>query len=300
MPGIMISFGISKTLATVPISCYSAGLGLGSLFSTAFSEVFGRRIVYRVTAPLALIFTLLGGSARNFPTVAIARALAGLFASPCLTVGGGIIGDVWNISLDKIGTAFAVLFVLLVIAGTQTGPMVSAAIITDHSWRWEFWVAATLFGGSTIIAFLLPETYQPQILKPRAETRMSLVPTRATPTGLVFTSLGRPLYMLLVEPTVFPTGLVLAITQSVVFSYFVSYAALFQNIYRHSPYEVGMAFCPLITGSIMAIPAIALFDRVFYRKPREEAIRAGTKVAPEKRLYPAMLGSITLPISLFW
>ncbi|KAI9646432.1 hypothetical protein NHQ30_004424 [Ciborinia camelliae] len=119
MPGVMASFGTSKTLATVPISSYSAGLGIGALFSTAFSEVFGRRIVYRVTAPLAMIFTLVGGCATNFATVAIARALAGLFASPCLTVGGGIISDVWNISLEKTGTTFAALFVLLVVAGTR-------------------------------------------------------------------------------------------------------------------------------------------------------------------------------------
>ncbi|APA08312.1 hypothetical protein SS1G_13236 [Sclerotinia sclerotiorum 1980 UF-70] len=300
MPGVMTSFGTSKTLATIPISCYSAGLGIGALFSTAFSEVFGRRIVYRVTAPLALVFTLLGGCATNFGTVAIARALAGLFASPCLTVGGGIISDIWNISLEKTGTIFAALFVLFVVAGTQTGPMAGAAIITNHSWRWEFWVSAILFGGSTIIAYLLPETYQPQLLRQRAEARMGLITTRATLTRLVLTSLGRPLHMLLVEPTVFPTSLVMAITQSVVFSYFVSYATLFQEIYHHSPYAVGMAFFPLIVGSITAIPTIVIFDQIFYRKPRIEAIRTGTKVAPEKRLYPAMLGSITLPISLFW
>lgn len=178
--------------------------------------------------------------------------------------------------------------------------MASAAIITNHSWRWEFWVPAILFGGSTIIAYLLPETYQPQILRRRAEARMGLVTTKATLTRLVLTSLGRPLHMLLTEPTVFPTGLVMAITQSVVFSYLVSYAELFQHIHHQSPYEVGLAFFPLIIGSITAIPTIALFDRLFYTKPRNEAIRTGIKVAPEKRLYPAMLGSLTLPTSLFW
>ncbi|KAM0182088.1 hypothetical protein ACHAPC_006960 [Botrytis cinerea] len=297
---ISISVLYTAFAATFGNSTYTGGLGIGALFSTAFSEVFGRRIVYRVTAPLALIFTLLGGCATNFATIAIARALAGLFASPCLTVGGGIISDVWNISLEKTGTTFAALFVLFVVGGTQTGPMVSAAIITNHSWRWEFWVSAILFSGSTIFAYLLPETYQPQILRRRAEARMGLTTTRATLTRLVLTSLGRPLHMLLVEPTVFPTGLVMAITQSVVFSYLVSYANLFEKIYQHSPYEVGMAFCPLIIGSVLALPTIAIFDQLFYRKPRNEAIKTGTKVAPEKRLYPAMLGSITLPISLFW
>ena len=61
-----------------------------------------------------------------------------------------------------------------------------------------------------------------------------------------------------------------------------------------------MAFGPLVVGSLLAVPVVGLFDKLTYQKAREEALRSGRTVAPEKRLYPAMLGSITLPISLFW
>ncbi|KAM3077251.1 hypothetical protein ACMFMF_005159 [Clarireedia jacksonii] len=301
VPNAMIMFGISDTLAVAPISCHAFGLGFGALFSTAFSEIFGRKIVYRITAPLALIFTLIAGSAGDIAAMAVARGLTGLFASPALTVGGGIISDIWDISLEKRGTTFAVLYVVTIIAGTQTGPMVSAAIIADHlPWRWVFWLPAILLGGTITIAFCLPETYHPQLQRKHNEKVKGTIVTRGTLARLLLIALGRPLHMLLVEPTVFPTGLVMAIMQSVLFSYFVSYAALFKNVYHHTPYQVGMAFSPLIIGSAVALPTLALFDRLFYRKFRTAALQTGTMIPPEKRLYPAMLGFIALPISLFW
>ena len=60
-----------------------------------------------------------------------------------------------------------------------------------------------------------------------------------------------------------------------------------------------MAFGPLVVGSLIAVPVVALFNKLAYQNERAEALRLGRTVAPEKRLYPTVLGSITLPISLF-
>jgi MFS family permease len=102
------------------------------------SEIFGRGIVYRVTLPLSLIFTIVGGAAHNYSTLAAARFLAGTLAGPCVSIGAGVMNDLWNISLDKTGTVFGLLYALMVIYATQVGPMVSGSLITHHSWRWTF------------------------------------------------------------------------------------------------------------------------------------------------------------------
>jgi uncharacterized membrane protein YiaA len=60
-----------------------------------------------------------------------------------------------------------------------------------------------------------------------------------------------------------------------------------------------MAFAPLLVGGVIAVPIIAAFDRLTYQKARERAKMTGTSVYPEIRLYPAMLGVILQPISLF-
>lgn len=60
-----------------------------------------------------------------------------------------------------------------------------------------------------------------------------------------------------------------------------------------------MAFAPLLVGAILAVPVLALFDKLTYQKAREYAIASGATVLPERRLYPAMLSVILFPISLF-
>jgi MFS family permease len=202
-------FNISTTLAISPTSLYGYGLAIGSLFATAASESFGRRIVYQVTIPLSLVFTILGGSAQNFVTLAVARFLAGIFSGPCLTVGVGVLNDLWNVSLDKTGTAFAVLYALFSIYATQIGPMASGSVMESRSWRWTFWLSAILTGLMAVSAFLLPETYVPEILRSQAKLGNRPVPPRGAAMNVFLVSVGRPLHMIIIEPVSFSTSVLL-------------------------------------------------------------------------------------------
>ncbi|PMD43051.1 MFS general substrate transporter [Hyaloscypha variabilis F] len=300
VPNIAADFHVSTTLAILPISLYAYGLGVGALIASAASEIFGRVIVYKVTLPLSLIFTIVGGAAHNYSTLAAARFLAGTLAGPCVSLGGGVMNDLWNLSLDKTGTTFGLLYALGVMYATQTGPMISGSLLTYHSWRWTFWLSAILMGSLSVVAFLVPETHAPEILRSRAKRENLPVMKRGDSWEVFLASIGRPLHMIIVEPFVLPNGLVLAVTQSVVFAYYVIYAILFEQVYHFSQYQAGLTFAPLLIGGLIAVPVMGLFDRLTYQTARAEAIRSGTEVQPEKRLYPAMLSVILFPISLFW
>jgi MFS family permease len=197
-------FNLSTTLAIAPGSFYPFGLAIGALLGTATCEIYGRSIVYRSSLPVALLFTIMGGSSKNYTTLAFARSLAGLFSGPCLTVGVGILNDLWDLSLEKIGTLFAVFFVVMMIWATELGPMVSAAILVLRTWRWTFWVASILLGITAVVSFFVPETYRPQILHARAQKSGLKVPTRGDSLKLFLVSVGRPLHMILVEPVSIP------------------------------------------------------------------------------------------------
>lgn len=80
---------------------------------------------------------------------------------------------------------------------------------------------------------------------------------------------------------------------------YVIYAILFEQVYHFTQYQAGLTFAPLLVGGVIAVPVMGLFDRLTYQPARAEAIRSGIEVQPEKRLYPAMLSVILLPISLF-
>lgn len=293
-------FRISTTLAIAPTSLYGYGLGIGALIGTAACEIYGRSIVYKAALPIALIFTIVGGVAKNIATLAVARTFAGLASGPCLTVGPGTLNDMWDLSLEKTGTAFAVLFVMSIIWATQAVPMVSASIMTYHGWQWTFWASSILVGINMVLAFLIPESYHPVITRTRVKSFGLPVPSRGDSVRVFLTAVGRPLHMIIVEPIIFPTGMVLAVTQSIVYCYYIAYALLFEEVYGFTQYQSGMAFGALVVGGVVAVPVIGLFDKLTYQKAREEAIGLGTTVAPEKRLYPAMLSSFTTPISLFW
>jgi len=84
-----------------------------------------------------------------------------------------------------------------------------------------------------------------------------------------------------------------------ILSSYVIYAILFEQVYHFSQYQAGLTFAPLLIGGLIAVPVMGLFDRLTYQTARVEAIRSGTEVQPEKRLYPAMLSVILFPISLF-
>jgi hypothetical protein len=81
------------------------------------------------------------------------------------------------------------------------------------------------------------------------------------------------------------------------FSFFGSYSYVFELVYHFNQKEVGLTFLGILVGFILAVISFAIFDATLYAKALKKA--NGTP-APEHRLYAAMLGSIMLPIGLFW
>ena len=178
--------------------------------------------------------------------------------------------------------------------------MASQSIVTYHEWHWTIWISVIMTGILLIGAVLLPETYGPAIARIKAKKSNKPLPPRPL-ASLIAISLFRPLHMLVVEPIVFPSAMVLSVSQSIIFSYYVAYTLLFRDVYHFTNYQCGLAFAPLLVGSVVAMPIVMVLDKLTYRKAVLIAKQTGgPPVAPEKRLYPVMLSAILLPISLFW
>jgi hypothetical protein len=127
-----------------------------------------------------------------------------------------------------------------------------------------------------------------------------LTPPRWKSLAVFLVSIGRQFHMMWVEPLVFPSGLVLAVLNAILYSYYVAYTIIFQKEYHFIPYQVGMAFTTILVGTILALPCMSYFDKTIYQKARAEAIASGTEVEPEKRLHASILGVTIMPVSLFW
>lgn len=92
---IMADFNVSRTAALVGITVYTLGLGFGPIMSAPLSENYGRKIVYLISSPIFILFTLGAGFSESFASLIVCRFFAGLTGSPALAVGAGSNADVF-------------------------------------------------------------------------------------------------------------------------------------------------------------------------------------------------------------
>jgi len=92
---IMIRFHVSHTSAMLPLSLYVIGLAFGPMIAAPLSETYGRRIVYRLSLPISMLFTLGAGLSKTFAGIVICRSLAAMAGSPVLAVCSGTNSDIF-------------------------------------------------------------------------------------------------------------------------------------------------------------------------------------------------------------
>ncbi|KAG6888248.1 hypothetical protein C0992_009204 [Termitomyces sp. T32_za158] len=165
---LVTQFDITSETAYLVTTTFLLGYMVGPLFWGPGSELVGRRPILVVTMAIYTIFTLGQALAQNIETFLVTRFICGFFAVAPLTIGGGLIADIW--SADGRGPATS-MFTASVFIGPVIGPIVSGYMIENHvNWRWVFWVMMIFAGVCTVgVIVLVPESYAPIILLKKAK-----------------------------------------------------------------------------------------------------------------------------------
>ncbi|KAL7415965.1 major facilitator superfamily domain-containing protein [Mrakia frigida] len=307
-PGLNKEFGAGKELVTVGISTFVIGQALGSLLWAPLSEIFGRKLVLLPTLAAFSLFAAGVSLAQNIWTILICRFFMGIFGSSIVSNGPGSMNDIW--SPNEIALPLTLMSIAPFL-GPVLGPIVSGYISEfggEQSWRWLNSVIPFMGLAIWIVALFLPETYPLTILRNRA-THLSKI------SGMSFVSIydhgqprksiiqtvsqfvKRPIIFLFQEPIVFLLSLWTAIIFGILYLFFVSYPIMYQTERGWTQGKGGLPFIAIAIGLFVGVP-ISRFMARFYQK----AVAASPtgRAAPEERLYFAMLGSILLPVSLFW
>lgn len=97
--GIIREFGVSNIEASLGLSLYVLGYGVGPLIFSPLSEIprIGRNPVYIITMFLFVILSIPTAFAPNFAGLMVLRFLQGFFGSPCLASGGASLGDMYSL-----------------------------------------------------------------------------------------------------------------------------------------------------------------------------------------------------------
>ncbi|KAG7290602.1 hypothetical protein NEMBOFW57_000605 [Staphylotrichum longicolle] len=301
---IIMYFHVSTIVAILGISLFVFGFAIGPLLWAPLSEFHGRQIVFFFTYFGLAAFSAGAAGAQNIETLLILRFFAGAFGSSPLTNSGGVIADMF--SAKERGLAASV-FAMAPFLGPTIGPIVGGFLGEAEGWRWVEGLMAIFTGVLWLACSLyVPETYAPILLRRRAAklsqmtgkvyvSKMDLHIT-ATKSEQIKTTLLRPWILLFREPIVFLTAIYLAIVYGTLYMLFAAFPIVFQQQRGWSPGIGGLAFIGVAIGMLFAV-AYSMFDN---RRYARVAAAHGGMAPPEARLPPAIIGSVLLPIGLFW
>ncbi|KAG9253182.1 major facilitator superfamily domain-containing protein [Emericellopsis atlantica] len=298
---IMEEFHVSSPVALLPLSLYVLALGLGSIVGSPLSETVGRHPVYLGTVPLGAVFTLGAGFTHNFGALCFLRFMAGFCWAPVLATAAGSLSDLFA---PRARGPPSAIFILMPFLGPGLGPVIGSFLVVEKSWRWTQWTLLFLAAACIIVTAFTKETMH-HLIQERAAGKANKHEGAATTSvsrpklsEFVTIALVRPVHMLVSEPIVAMIALYVSAEFGTLFSFFAGVPYTFARVYGFPLHHSGLVFLSIVIGCLLGLVTIILCDTLLYRKKAQTY--ASHEVPPELRLFPAMLGSVGLPVGLFW
>ncbi|KAI0378743.1 polyamine transporter 1 [Hypomontagnella monticulosa] len=302
---IIEDFKCGEEIAILGISLFVLGFAIGPLVWAPLSETYGRQILFFFTYVALTAFNAGAAGSQNIWTLIILRFFAGTFGSSPLTNSGGVIADMFTAKDRGLATA---LFATAPFLGPSIGPIAGGFLGVAGGWRWVEGLMACFTGLLCILCCLMvPETYAPTLLRKRAAklsqitkkvyaSKIDVGRPKKSVTEEFKIALSRPWIMLILEPIVLLTSLYMAIVYGTLYMMFAAFPIVFQQYRGWSPGIGGLAFLGIAVGMIVAV-TYSVWDNKRYANTLKAS---GGNAPAEARLPPALVGSILLPVGLFW
>ncbi|KAF2719200.1 MFS general substrate transporter [Polychaeton citri CBS 116435] len=296
-------FGISREVATLGLSLYVVGLGIGPMFLSPLSEFYGRKPIYVVAFGMYLIWLIPCAVAQNAATMMVSRFLDGLAGSAFLSVAGGTVGDIFP--KHKL-SAPMMIYTASPFNGPAVAPSFSSFIVYYTSWRWVFYVLIIwAFLQLLALIFFVPETYSPVLLRRKARRLRKetgderwIAPIEMMDRSIAKTVLSsciRPFQLLFFEQMCLNLCLLSAILLGVLYLFFGAIPLVMERNHGFNLWQSGLSFLGICVGQLIAVSCDPLWKRNYQRL----VYKNGGVSEPEFRLPPTILGAIIVPISLF-
>ncbi|GFZ49505.1 Caffeine resistance protein 5 [Saitozyma sp. JCM 24511] len=275
----MTYFGLGQVPATLGLSLFVVGYGVGPLFLAPITEIpaVGRTAPYIITLAIFCVLQVPTALVTNFAGFAILRFLAGFIGSPPLATGGASLQDIF--SPHKLPYAMG-LYGLSAASAPALAPIISGFATSTNN-------------------ILLRRAQRLRRLTGNQNLRSHSEIQQGEMTGgeIVRMTLVRPFSMTFTEPIVLAINVYIGLIYAVLYSYFESFPIVYVEGYGWSLGVADLPFAALLVGSFISYTGFCLWNR-FYFEP--QFFKAQGKVKPETRLPMSMAGAFAFPICLFW
>lgn len=299
----------SQLLGSFAVSVYILGFAFGPLFLSPLSEIHGRYVVLNTSNIFFCAFTLGCALAPNLGGLIAMRFLAGVGGSACLTIGTGVIADMFVPA--QRGKAIAI-FSMGILFGPILGPICGGFIAEQIGWRWDMWIVLILGCLLTIAVFFFNrETYHAVLLerktlrlrkelgRPELQNIMTYDKDAGVRSSWTILKHGiiRPLKMLVKSPIILLCSLYMSFLFGLLFLLFTTITPVFIQTYGWSPQITGLAYLGIGIGNFMGIAFVAkTSDATIIRLAKKNK----GVYEPEMRLPLCVFFGMLIPIAFFW
>ncbi|KAH0828296.1 putative transporter [Fonsecaea pedrosoi] len=304
---LVLSFTVSVYLLGIWLGTDTPDKQFGPLVLAPLSEIYGRRIVLCGANIFFVVWQIGCALAPNVGGLIAFRFLAGIGGSGCLTLGAGVIADLFVVEERGLATSIWSLGPLF---GPVVGPICGGFVAQQIGWRWVFWILLIASASTTIgIELLNKETYARVLIRWKTQRlaktlgRSDLVSwfdREKGPVGpkrTLMDGMRRPLQMLVKYPIVMVLSGYMSLVYGLLYLLFTTITFVFEQQYGFSPQITGLAYLGIGIGFFLGAGVIAATsDRMVIKLTK----RNNGQFEPEMRMPLMIIFACFIPVSFFW
>ncbi|RMZ13030.1 hypothetical protein D0862_02480 [Hortaea werneckii] len=305
--GVQAEYQVGHTVASLGLSLYVIGYGIGPLVFSPVSEIpqIGRNLPYIITLYLYVLMAIPTVLIKSLPGFLVLRFLNGVLGSPCLATGGATLQDMY--SEKKLPYGYTA-WVGATFCAPALGPVISGFAVASNDWRWSMWeVLWMAIFTALVMSATFPETSSTTILLRRAQrirrryrdlryvSQSEIDDGNRPAREIVVNALIRPLQITALDPAVLFTNLYSSYSYGVYYSFFEAFPLVYTDMYGFTLGLTGTAFLSIVIACLLG-SLLYLSYFYWYLEPKLKTQGPGPQ---EERLLPAVLASVLQPIGLF-
>ncbi|ROV92152.1 hypothetical protein VSDG_07557 [Cytospora chrysosperma] len=266
-------------------------------------------IVGSMTVSIYVLGYVIGCAlAPNVSSLIVFRFFSGVGGAGCLTLGGGVIGDLFR--PEQRGFAMG-MWTIGPLFGPTIGPLIGGFIAETIGWRWDFWIVLIVAVLISVMIEIFNQETSHRVLIDKKVSKLKKElgrddlrscyddgrGARPSQSRILLNALVRPLKMLLLSPIVLLLTIYISFAYGTLYLLFTTIPTVFEETYGFNVGLTGLVYLGLGSGTTLGWIIITLYSDksvIKLAKANEGAFE------PEMRLALSIFFSWLLPVTFFW